>query len=375
MRKLVNGKVVDIKNLELFELAAEGLALQNTAVSITSDGIEGEIKSDKIKKYIKQYDLFFKYMPYPLYAIETDIKYATLGNFIKTFSTDDISMWVNNGLYIKIDNNTGMTLRIVNNTWSIVYNKDEHSDNTSMSLFKESIGYDEYTWVLERMVKKESTGSFYSVFMPDFLKACNGQAMVLKWELENILTFGAVPNKIEFKENKIIDPELNQEYILDIYCTGTIDTDEKVTTWSLCNTGNVSKTKYKQMKTYSFDLYSKSTTQGKLEKCNIIGIQNMFLTLCGLKQAHDMSTFPTFTGIIQDSKLIFTIDKKLYITKSNRIAKCEDIAHNVELYNVSNKKVYFIKSKRITDKISKDTLYSYDMIEGIVKICKIIFAY
>lgn len=375
MRKLVNGKVVDIKNLELFELAAEGLALQNTAVSITSDGIEGEIKSDKIKKYIKQYDLFFKYMPYPLYAIETDIKYATLGNFIKTFSTDDISMWVNNGLYIKIDNNTGMTLRIVNNTWSIVYNKDEHSDNTSMSLFKESIGYDEYTWVLERMVKKESTGSFYSVFMPDFLKACNGQAMVLKWELENILTFGAVPNKIEFKENKIIDPELNQEYILDIYCTGTIDTDEKVTTWSLCNTGNVSKTKYKQMKTYSFDLYSKSTTQGKLEKCNIIGIQNMFLTLCGLKQAHDMSTFPTFTGIIQDSKLIFTIDKKLYITKSNRIAKCVDIAHNVELYNVSNKKVYFIKSKRITDKISKDTLYSYDMIEGIVKICKIIFAY
>ena len=86
MRKLVNGKVIEIDNIELFELAAEGLALQNTAISSTNDGIEANINSPLVRKYIKQYDVFFKAMPYPLYAIEADIKYATLGNFIKSLS-------------------------------------------------------------------------------------------------------------------------------------------------------------------------------------------------------------------------------------------------------------------------------------------------
>ena len=124
MKKLVNGKVINIDNIELFELAAEGLALQNTAVSITADGIEGNINSPLVRRYIKQYDIFFKSMPYPLYAIEADIKYATLGNFIKAFSKEKIDMWVDKGLHIKLDKETGMTLRIVNNTWSIIYNKE-----------------------------------------------------------------------------------------------------------------------------------------------------------------------------------------------------------------------------------------------------------
>ena len=68
MKKLVNGKVVNVDNIALFELAAEGLALQNTAISSTNDGIEGNIDSPLVRKYIKQYDVFFKSMPYPLYS-------------------------------------------------------------------------------------------------------------------------------------------------------------------------------------------------------------------------------------------------------------------------------------------------------------------
>ena len=157
MRKLVNGKVINVDNIELFELAAEGLALQNTAVSTTADGIEATINSPLVHKYIKQYDVFFKAMPYPLYAIEEDIKYATLGNFIKSLSKTNIDMWVNNGLHIRLDKNTGMTLKIVNNTWSIVYNKENRSDNTSMSLFEHSVGYKEYSWILDKIIKKQKT--------------------------------------------------------------------------------------------------------------------------------------------------------------------------------------------------------------------------
>ena len=189
MRKLVNGKVIDINNIELFELAAEGLALQNTATSSTNDGIEANINSPLVRKYIKQYDVFFKAMPYPLYAIESDIKYATLGNFLKSLSKEFITMWVNHGLNIKLDKDTGMTLRIVNNTWSIVYVTDVIPDNTSLELFKDCVGYNEYSWLLRKIINKETTANFYMEFMPDFVKACNGQPMVIKWELENILTF------------------------------------------------------------------------------------------------------------------------------------------------------------------------------------------
>lgn len=378
MKKLVNGKIINVDNIELFELAAEGLALQNTAVSSTADGIEANINSPLVRRYIKQYDIFFKAMPYPLYAIEDDIKYATLGNFIKSLSKSDIQMWVDRGLHIKLDKESGMTLRIVNNTWSIVYDKNNHSDNTSMELFEQSIGYKEYKWILNKIINKETTANFYSEFMPDFVKACNGQAIILKWELENILTFGIIPNRTEFIPNKIINKQADEEYLLDIYYTGTIDSDEKIQSWNL--TSGSASTVYKPMKTYGFDAYVKpmsdgTKTSGKLEKCKVIGLHNLFMQLCGIKSANDMSTFPEFEGIITDTNLVFTIGKRLFLAKSNRLVEPKDIAHGVELYTVENNKIYFIKSKRINDKISKDTLYSYNITDGVVRICKTLFSY
>ncbi|MBO5386753.1 MAG: hypothetical protein J6A59_01230, partial [Lachnospiraceae bacterium] len=262
MKKLVNGKVINIENIELFELAAEGLALQNTAVSSTADGIEANINSALVRKYIKQYDVFFKSMPYPLYAIEADIKYATLGNFIKAFAKNKIVMWVDKGLHIKLDTESGMTLRIVNNTWSIVYVKEHISDNTSMELFEHSVGYKEYSWVLKKIINKESTANFYNEFMPEFIQACNSQPMILKWELENILTFATIPNKIDFRPNKIINPQADEEYTLDIFCTGSVDTEEKIQSWSLSDSDRFGGTKYKQIKTYGFDVYAKPMSDG-----------------------------------------------------------------------------------------------------------------
>jgi len=204
--------------------------------------------------------------------------------------------------------------------------------------------------------------------------------MVLKWELENILTFGNIPNKIEFKQNKIVNIQADEEYTLDIFCTGTVDTDEKIQSWSLLDAGNTGGVKYKQMKTYGFDAYAKpmsegSKVSGKLEKCKITGLHNLFMQLCGIKSATEMSTFPNFEGIISDTHLIFTIEKRLFIAKSNRLVEPKDIAHGVELYSIENNKVYFIKSKKINDKISKDTLYSYSITDGTIRLCKIIFSY
>ena len=217
MKKLVNGKVIDVDNIELFELAAEGLALQNTATSNTSDGLDGTIDSLLVRKYIKQYDAFFKSMPYPLYAIEDDIKYATLGNFIKSLAKEKVTMWVDRGLFIRVDGSTGMCIRIVNNTWGITYSQ-EKTDNTSLEIYKNKVGYKEYSWLLKKIINKETTANFYKEFMPAFVEACNNQPMILKWELENILTFGSVPCKTEFKQNKIINLQTDEFHIISDPC-------------------------------------------------------------------------------------------------------------------------------------------------------------
>ena len=100
MKKLVNGKVVDIGNIELFEMAAEGVALRNVAISNTDIGVPEGIDTELMNKLIGQYDVFYKAMPYPLYAVEHDIKYATLANFIKMCNRQEITMWVDGGLFI-----------------------------------------------------------------------------------------------------------------------------------------------------------------------------------------------------------------------------------------------------------------------------------
>lgn len=386
MKKLVNGKVIDIQNIKLFEMAAEGTAKRSTTVSNTSDGIPNNMNSSVIQSIIKCYDIFFKAMPYPLYAIEDDIKYATLANFIKAVVNSNLNYWVNEGLYIQVDKNTRMTLHIVNNTWSIVYTKCM-DDNTSMELFKNKIGYNDYSWLLSKILKRENFNnySYYETFMPDFLSACNYNDVVIKWELDNILTFGNIPKKIELVDNKIIDITKNCEYTLDTYVTGKIESDEKITTWDLTRDDKItSLTSGKMIKTYGYDVYTKSLssdayrnakTSDKLSKTSLPGMQSLFLIITGVKNAHDKKNFPVYQGFISDTNLIFSVDRSLYISKANIVTEAKEIARGIDIYGIDRNNIYFVKDKKISDNIIKESLYSYNLSDNSIKICSIKFKY
>jgi len=379
MKKLVNSKVIDIDNIELFELGAEGLAMQSTTISKTSDGIDQDINSPIVQRYIKLYDIFLKSMPYPLYAIENDVKYATLANFIKQSVRDEIEIWVENGLFIKLEKDTGMSLHLINNTWSIEYIKQIKEDNTDIELFKDSVGYNEYKWVLDKVSHRETTKNFYKEFMPKFIEACNEEPMVINWELKNILTFSSIPNQIELKQNTIINIADDCEYSFDIFCNGTIETGEKALTWDFTGDDINSNIRNKVIRTYDFDSYIKKLTAGakesdKMSKCNLIGLRNVFTQLCAIKNSNEMNKFPNFEGIIYDNYIAFTVDKRLYITKSNKLMEAIDIAHGVSIYSADSGKIYFIKSKQINQYISKDTIYSYTLKNGSIRMCKIQFS-
>lgn len=375
MKKVVNGIVVDV-NMELFELAAEGLAIQKTTTSITSDGLDNNVNSALIKKYLKQYDMFFKSMPYPLYAVERDIKYITLGNFIKSLSKNDINMWVNHGLHIKLDTETGMTLTLVNNTWSIDYIKEHIDTDIEIEKYEGCTGYKEYLWVLNKILHKEKTTDFYKEMMPEFVAACRNQPMILKWELENILTFAMVPDKRDLKSNKVLDIENNLEYTIDPYYTGTIDTGEKIQVWSLSGDNVAVSSRTKGIKGYDYEVYCKNIdNSNKLEKSDLKGLRNLFMELCGIKGACEMEEFPEFKGIIEGINFAFTIEGRLFISKSNKLYKTKDIANSAEIYNMEKGTVYFTKSKKINDKVTKETLYSYKISTEAVRVCKIQYKY
>lgn len=384
MKKLINGKVVDIKNIELFELAAEGLARQSTAISNTSEGIVTNINSAILQKYIKQYDIFFKSMPYPLYAIESDIKYATLANFIKKINKIPLVMWVDKGLYIQIDKQSLMTLHIVNNTWSIVYVK-ELEDNTSMDNFINCVGYEDYSWLLNKIINKESTANYYETFMLDFLIACNYNDMIIKWELENILNFGKIPKKIELVDNKIIDITNNCEYTMDTFVVKTVEAEDKVTTWDLTKTTRVGAlTSSKQIKIYGYDVYTKSLSNEafrfsnmneKLTKTELPGFQSLFTVISGIKNAQERKNFPVYKGFILDRNLIFTVDRSLYITKSNKVLEAKEIARGIELYGIDRNNIYFVKDKKINESITRESIYSYNLYDESIKLCNIRFRY
>ena len=382
MRKLVNGKVVDIKNIELFEQAMEGLAIRSTTMSKTSDGLNGNIDTSTVKRYIKQYDLFFKYMQYPLYAIESDVKYATLFNFIKSLSKENLDIWVKNGLNIRIDKETGMTLKIVNNTWSIIYDTKKHEDNTAMNNFSDCVGYREYNWILNRVLNKESTSDFYKTFMPEFVEACNDNNMILKWELENMLTFGQIPQRRIFKANRLVDVDDNKEYFIDIYSDGTIEATDgsSVYTINFTTSEPTSTVRKRKERAYNFDAYVKDldengSEKSKMSKTRMVGLMSMFVELCGYKSAKELKEFPTYFGAISGGYLVFSIDGRLIVLNKDRQSEPKMIASGTELYAIENNKVYFTRSKGVTESIAKDTLYSYNLKDGVTRICKIIYSY
>ena len=385
MKKLVNGKVVDVKNMQLFELAAEGLAIQNTTVSSTADGLDGNTNSKTIQMYLEDYDTFFKLLPYPLNAIEQPIKYATLGSYIKGMHPNKtIITWVDNGLNILLDNTSGLAIKFVNRTWSVFYlkKKSNISDNTAIAFYKEYPGYAEYNWILCRILNHQTTSDFYNVFMSDFISACDANQMVLRWELENMLTFSSIPNKMDFKQNKIFNVDNNEEYTLDIYCNGNKEIDDEPTKKiSITPFGISSSLEKKRIKTYAFDSYGKllddtTSSKCKMNHVKIIGLHNLFLELCAIKSANELPNFPIFYGAITDTTLVFTINKRLFIAKSNRLVNDPvELANGVELYAVEGNKIYFTKSKRINDKVTKDTLYSYSLRDENIRICKMMYTY
>lgn len=378
LKKKVNGKIVDIKNINVFEQAAEGLAINRSTSSTTADTIQADLYD--IKEYVLLYNAIYQSLPYPLYALDNNIKYATLATFIKRKTTKSPKMWINGGLFICIDEENNIAVNFVNRTWAVVRVPKQLEDNTNMQLYKDDCGFADLMWALSRVLKKETTSAYYSSFMKEFVDACNGQPMVLKWELGNILDFGRIPSRQIFEANKIVDLESHKAYILDIFVAGTKETKDKQYSFSLLSEDEP-ELKPKVIKQYGFDVYEKKNSENgqvkpnddKIKKCELYGMTSVFNTLCFIKSMTEQQSFDEYRGFIIDNILVYVVRGRLYVAKASNFVEPKEIARGIELYAFDDGLIYFVKPQTIAKGIRKETIYSYSLKDNNLRLCKIQF--
>lgn len=372
MNKRVNGKQIDIPNIDLFNQAFEGMALANTLVANRTDIGLDEIDTDNIREYIKEYDTILKSLPFPLYAIEENIKYAVLGSILKIRKHIENDIWVNKGLYIKLDDQRA--LRFMCGTWGIVGCNSDIKDSIDLNNYKNSIGYEEFKWAYNKLKSNKSLAEFYTVFMKDFVSACNKQSMVLKWELSNILNFGPVPKEESLPSNKIIDLENETEYRMDIYYAGKRKTGESETIFTLGDPGVITKPKFSAI--YDYDVYSKSIITDKLglrrpSKSRIVsldGFRSLYDVIVSEGEEVDKVEY---SGVTLNNKLLFTVNGVLYVSDIDKYTECIEIGTGLQIVGHDRGYIYIKKNQRCSSGITKESIYAFNPVDMQLRLCRI----
>ena len=374
MKKRVNGKVVDIKNIELFKLGYEGQLLNKRGISKIEDTIEN--KGILVKDAVTKYREYLKKLVFPLNMIEEPIKYTMIGMLLQKELDSQIIICIGDGLLLKI--NEDVQLHMVAGTWSIeaLTIESKKPFKLSLDVFEDTVGYKEYKWAYEQLSLGLDTSDYYKEFMPDFVAACNNKDIIIRWELSRLLDFGTIPKQQNFADCKIVDYNDNREYTVDIYCSGKREVNNNIYTLIQKQGKTLLDVSKEKKDVYNFDLYEKSlnTTNNKTKKVDgPEGLASVFdaILLNGLSD--DGLKFYTYRGFMKDSYLIFEVNRNIYISDIHRYTGVKKLISNVTLYALENNRIYVTKRNRLDSGIFENTLYSYDLIDTKVRLCRISF--
>jgi len=374
MKKRVNGKVVDIRNIELFKLGYEGQLLNKMSISKIEDTIEN--KGILVKTAVTKYREYLSKLVFPLNMVEEPIKYTMLAMLLKKDLENQI-ICISDGIVIKLDDT--VQLHLVAGTWSIesLTIKAKRPIDLSLEIYAEEVGYKEFLWAYEKLANNESTVDFYKEFMPDFVKACNGKDMIIQWELSRLLDFGTIPKKQSFGINKITDFEEKKEYSIDVYCSGKREINSNI--YTLMNKGgktilDVSKEK---KDVYNFDIYEKGTSSvnNKTKKVDgPEGLTGVFDAILINGLSEDGLREYSYRGFIKDGYILFEVGKNIYVSDLYHYNGVKKLISNVELHAIENNRLYVNKRKKLLSGIYEETLYSYDLVDNKVRLCRITFS-
>ena len=130
MRKAINGKIVTIDNMEIFRQAEKDLLVNRSCTSSLDDMCiyMDEFEADIVNDVVMYYRTLYEALPYPLYALDTPIKYATLGLLIKQ-SIPEIDVYVEDcSLKIAIEQCNFWAIQFINKSYKVAGFSKEGKD-------------------------------------------------------------------------------------------------------------------------------------------------------------------------------------------------------------------------------------------------------
>lgn len=380
MKKLVNGKVINIENIELFEKGFEGLVLNKKASSDVKDTLDSD--NELVRKCVNAYNSVINTLPFPLFAIESNCKYAFIANYIlnKVEGIKEDAIFVNECICIMIEDKK--QLKLMYKTWAIekYTGKPDTAKSINLDQFKNEVEYKEMRWCYNKLVNGESIGAYYKEFMKSFIDACNCSSMTLNWELKNILNFGYVPDEIEIDKNRIVCPSKKYQYFLDVFCTGKRKSNDSVLEIVVGPNPRIAQ-KNKLVKVYDFDVYGKLLSDGdidkkaenKIEKKQLDGMASVFETIVGIGIDSDTVEKVVYRGIIDEDDMFFEINGRIYQCETNKYSTAELIAANVSIYSYENGRLYIKNSTKLPSGVYKDHIFSVDTATKKARLCRTSF--
>lgn len=382
MKKYVNGKVVDIRDAEVFELGFEGVALNKYTVSNISDQLDGE--PELVRVCVEQYCKMYNSLPFPMYAIETDIKYCAMAIYIKDKVAElmgiPLKLWVDRGIMIWLSDKR--VLKIVGSTWGINKNDmyeeeltEEQEESVNLERYVDDTGYTEFKWCLIQLMNGKDLSGFYNEFLKGFEEACMGQPMVMKWELSRLLDFGYVPERQATESNIVRNIDNGRVYQIDVFWTGKmkpVRNGEKVMVFDMTSGGQGSYMKTRQEKEYNFDIFeiAEGGTRRRLKE-EKLAFSGLLYTLVEIGKDNDRVERVVYSGLTDGDILAFDIEGTLYLGSANKSLRA--IGTGVTLWAIEKSKVYMEKRIKLGTGAYKYIYYSYEPKGDKLKLCKVEF--
>lgn len=367
MEKVINGQLVDVGDIRLFELGLEGLSINKVAVN----NISVELKDDEnISKCLEIYNKAYRKLPFPLYSIETNLKYSCIANLMKDSIKFDYKLWVDKSLNVYIVGSK-LLVKFIGNTWGVDYIDEPYKDNTDLDLYKRDVGYNEFSWILENKEKENLALEFYKEFMGDLLRACGNNANIMVKEFSRILDFENVPRPIEIKDNHIIDSNGQCEYFVDFYCAELKKTGGQQYSIDLTEDEGEISSEDEVEPIYSIDVYKK--TNIKEDRPDTLGALD-FDELLSEKfcETLDIDKDTKIRGVKIGDVIFLEMDDNIYYFNiSNQ--KFVTVGNGVVIYSFKGNYIYFLRKQLIRDKTYKSIIYKYNLSSGNINIAKISF--
>lgn len=392
MKKLVNGETVLVDNMRIFELGLEGLALSSdktgkgfdTTYLSTIYGMTTDLITKCIClacEYNSLYSKVLKLLPFPLYAVETSIKYAVIGNIMRNKLDVRHKMLVaSNALYISITDAT--YLKLCRGAWSIEQKPECDTRGIDIDEYKDDECYADFAWALRMLNNSKSCKTYYRAFMPDFVKACLSDDMILKWELEHILDFEDIPKPIKLQDNRILDQRSGFKYFM------SLEYDTKA---EQSNSGQTYM--HTQQPKYNYKVYEEALLDREhLYGIKVpIGIQEVASSEANTPKSiyaaydalYDVLTSRndgisvndiSYSGVIVADKMLFTARNVLYMADMNNYSGYTVIGLGFDIVSFNDRIVYLKQTSRCESGAYKTTVYALDLLKNETRVCRVTYS-